>query len=262
MWVDYDNSIELTNVEHETFNIFGTEVSLSFGLSPYEVSADRSILYTYPLSLGESYMKGIEGGGRATIDYAYNILTLDGDTWLGYYQGMASMATGLWVQDLVEATQQAAEIAPKLDNNDIAYGAGYLTEKTLEAIILRRAARAKGPSSKNPKTVTERLQSYVNKAAKQVDEAGDKAFTPKQLSAMKRKPYLRPMFRGNRIDVKTRQLMKDDPNLRHLEGRYTNGPDFRDPSSGNWWDITTQGAWQSHVRKYGAGGTLLDTKIY
>lgn len=47
------------------------------------------------------------------------------------------------------------------------------------------------------------------------------------------------MFRGNRIDVMTRDLMRNDAKLRHLESNYTNGPDFVNPVTGEWWYITT-----------------------
>ncbi|MBX2827090.1 MAG: RHS repeat-associated core domain-containing protein, partial [Flavobacteriaceae bacterium] len=108
-------------------------------------------------------------------------------------------------------------------------------------------------------STTQRLQNYTTRAAKEIDAMGDAAFTPKQLRAIQKNPKLRPMFRGNRIDVRARALMRNDYYLRHLQSNYTRGPDFIHPRTGKWWDMTTQGAWQSHVDKYGSGGTLLNT---
>lgn len=129
-------------------------------------------------------------------------------------------------------------------------GGGYVKGK----ISARAAARKNATLS-----TTERLQSYVTKAAKEVDALGDEAFTPRQLQAIKRHPYLRAMFRGNRIDVKVRGMIKNDPALSHLQSNYNKGPDFVDPLTGRWWDITTPGAWPAHVRKYGDNGTILPT---
>jgi RHS repeat-associated protein len=123
-------------------------------------------------------------------------------------------------------------------------GAGYFLEGTGETAEL----------------MTARLQSYVYKAANQVDAEGDAAFTPKQLQAIQRNPNLRAMYRGNRIDVRARAMIKNDPELYHLQSNYTRGPDFMEPASGGWWDMTTPSAWPAHVKKYGSGGTLLNTQ--
>jgi RHS repeat-associated protein len=106
---------------------------------------------------------------------------------------------------------------------------------------------------------TQRLQKHVNKAVKIVDNLGDEALTVRQYRAVQRNPNLRPMYRGNRIDVMTRNFVKNDAKLRHLKSNYTNGPDFVNPANNNWWDITTKAQWQKHVDKYGPGGTLLRT---
>lgn len=107
--------------------------------------------------------------------------------------------------------------------------------------------------------ITARLQSHVTRATQEVDALGNAAFTARQLHAIQRNPALRAMYRGNRIDVRARTYVKNDPSLQHLKSNYTNGPDFVDPSSGRWWDITTKAQWQNHVNKYGSGGTLLKT---
>ncbi len=108
--------------------------------------------------------------------------------------------------------------------------------------------------------VTKRLQDHVTKAAQEVDALGDAAFTTKQLQAVQRNPNLKPAFRGNRIDVRARGYVKNDPLLQHLNSNYRKGADFVDPQTGKWWDMTTPAQWQNHVNKYGAGGTLLSTK--
>ena len=107
--------------------------------------------------------------------------------------------------------------------------------------------------------MTRRLQRHVTRAAREVDALGDRAFTPRQLRAIRRNPDIRPMYRGNRIDVKARQLIKNDHYLQHLESNYRRGPDFRNPRTGEWWDMTTEASWPSHVDKYGPNGIRLDT---
>ncbi|UUC44157.1 DUF6443 domain-containing protein [Flavobacterium cerinum] len=109
-------------------------------------------------------------------------------------------------------------------------------------------------------TTTQRMQAHVDRARGIVDAAGDGAFTDKQFAAIKIMPRLRAMFRGNRIDVMAREFIRKDPKLGHLKSNYTKGPDFVDPATGKWWDMTTPKQWQMHVDKYGPGGTLLKTK--
>ncbi len=111
-----------------------------------------------------------------------------------------------------------------------------------------------------PFSTTQRLQLHVTRAANMVDGAGDAAFTPGQFRALTRNPELRPMFRGNRIDVMARDFIRQDPNLNFLKSNYNRGADFVHPNSGRWWDMTTPGQWQRHVNKYGPNGTLLRTQ--
>jgi hypothetical protein len=108
--------------------------------------------------------------------------------------------------------------------------------------------------------VTARLQGYVTRAAREVDALGDAAFTNKQLQAIHRNPNLRAAFRGNRIDVRARAYIRNDPELQYLRSNYTRGADFVDPSTRKWWDMTTPGQWENHVNKYGEGGTRLKTE--
>ena len=107
--------------------------------------------------------------------------------------------------------------------------------------------------------VTGRLQKHVNQAVMEVDSEGLKALTQKQLRAVQKNPNLYPAYRGNRIDVRTRQKVGNDIFLKwfNIKSNYTNGPDF---IRGNkWWDMTTPAQWQKHVSKYGKNGTLLNT---
>ncbi|NJO92568.1 MAG: hypothetical protein HC831_29075, partial [Chloroflexia bacterium] len=106
-------------------------------------------------------------------------------------------------------------------------------------------------------SITTRLQNITTRVAKEVDAAGNAAFTPRQFQAIQRNPSLQPMFRGNRIDVRVRAITMRNPYLRHLRSNYTNGPDFQ--HGNRWWDMTTPGQWNAHQVKYGAGGSFINT---
>lgn len=58
---------------------------------------------------------------------------------------------------------------------------------------------------KSNRFVTGRLQKHVNQAVKEVDSEGLKALTQKQLRTVQKNSRLYPAYRGNRIDVRTRQ---------------------------------------------------------
>jgi RHS repeat-associated protein len=119
-----------------------------------------------------------------------------------------------------------------------------------------KAGKALGSGAED---VTSILQSHVTAASKRVDAQGDDAFTAKQLEAIQKNSNLRPMYRGNRIDVLARKSILTDTELPILKSNYSKGADFVDPVTGKWWDMTTKAQWNSHVNKYGIGGTLLDT---
>ena len=63
---------------------------------------------------------------------------------------------------------------------------------------------------KSNRFVTGRLQKHVNQAVKEVDSEGLKALTQKQLRAVQKNSRLYPAYRGNRIDVRTRQKVGND----------------------------------------------------
>jgi hypothetical protein len=54
-----------------------------------------------------------------------------------------------------------------------------------------------------------------------------------------RNPELYPLFRGNWIDVLARRSVAQDKRLQHLQSNYTRGPDFVNPRTGRWYDMTT-----------------------
>jgi len=112
--------------------------------------------------------------------------------------------------------------------------------------------------------VTGLMQQHVTAVSNTVDGAGMFAFTRGQRQALALHPELQPAFRGNRIDVMARgNIMRDStiqgmlPGLRSF---YTKGPDFYQPSTFRWWDMTTFRQWGAHQTKYGGNGTLLQTR--
>lgn len=114
--------------------------------------------------------------------------------------------------------------------------------------------------------ITSRMYGHVAAAAARVDVGGLAALTRPQRIAVGANPNLYPAFRGNRIDVMARQWIVNDPVLKplftrgELQSFYSSGPDFLDPLTGYWWDMTTPTQWQAHVDHYGLGGTLLPTR--
>lgn len=165
-----------------------------------------------------------------------------------FYEALNNSALGLAAKSREMA---CGRIHQSSFNVEDMTGIGLLAKHGIKTLISKFATKT---------TTTGRLQSFVTQAAKEVDALGDAAFTPKQLQAIQRNPNLRAMYRGNRIDVRSRQLIKNDPALSHLKSNYTRGADFVDPVTGKWWDMTTPGSWPSHVNKYGQGGKLLNTQ--
>ena len=114
---------------------------------------------------------------------------------------------------------------------------------------------------------TRRLQQYVSQVAAEVDAAGEAAFSRRQLRAILNADNPEAAlgrFRGWVIDKNVRPLVHSDPHLRHLTGRINLGPDFVDPNTGWWWDMTTPAQWSGKIQKYtptyGPNGTLLRTQ--
>ena len=111
------------------------------------------------------------------------------------------------------------------------------------------------------KIITAKLQKIVSDVAKRVDAAGDGAFTPAQMDAIKRHPWLRAMFRGYQIDAGVRRLITTNyPELSFLKGKINKGVDFFNPRTGLHWDMTTPQSFPAHQKKYGKDLILLRTQ--
>lgn len=149
--------------------------------------------------------------------------------------------------------ETATNIASSVDFGASMFGGGSMfNKKALPAV-------QNATNSLADDFITMRLRHHVNKSVKEVDRLGIEALTTRQIKASIKHPNLLPAFRGNRIDVMTRDKVKADKLLRpfKINSNYTNGPDF---TRGNrWWDMTTPQQWQRHVDKYGPNGTLLNT---
>jgi len=67
---------------------------------------------------------------------------------------------------------------------------------------------------------------------------------------------------GNNIDAFFKEGVRNNPQLfprLSVTPRFKFGPDVYNPSSGEWWDVTTPGQWGNHITKYspfGRGGPL------
>jgi hypothetical protein len=81
-------------------------------------------------------------------------------------------------------------------------------------------------------------------------------FTQNQVRALVRKPGLRSVFQGERIDTFVKETVANDPSLSGLDitGRGVFGADFVDLATSRWYDVTTPGEWVAHVARYGPGG--------
>ncbi len=198
---------------------------------------------------------GWDGGGDPPPEMHFldEIVLSAGNWWNAapspYWQNVGALAYAGFTGDIM---------IPKTRGEVVLSYATYVAKVMVES----RSGRYGSPyklSKSTKKTVTQKLQDHVTTAAKEVDALGDAAFTKKQLDAIKRNPNLRPMFRGNRIDVKARRAIERNPDLQHLKSNYTKGADFVNPETAEWWDMTTPGQWLDHVARYGTGGTLLTT---
>ncbi|GGH16425.1 hypothetical protein FAZ19_05805 [Sphingobacterium alkalisoli] len=210
---------------------------------------------------GESPSRLMKSGS----EWGFNTLSDDG-TIRGHYTGGVSL--GRQFADNTPFVGTSLKSGDKLVAGNYGGAAIDFVQSGLELYMIAYDQTSKIANavlqtfSKNvaTKTVTSRLQAHVTRAAQEVDALGDAAFTIRQLKALQRHPNLRPMYRGNRIDVRARGYIVNDPALKHLKSNYSRGADFVDPKTLQWWDITTLGEWQNHVNKYGSGGTLLLTQ--
>ena len=112
-----------------------------------------------------------------------------------------------------------------------------------------------GPQAGDP--TLERLVDHVRQAQATFDSEG---FTEAQQRAIEaadpaRRDGMRAMYYGDRIDGLVKQSILGDRGLDHLgvSERMQPGPDFFDPTTDRWYDITTARSWDAHVASYGGG---------
>jgi RHS repeat-associated protein len=142
----------------------------------------------------------------------------------------------------------------------IAESFGSQYARILQNIAANRAATVNISSG----LITMDLRALTRMAAQDVDAAGVSAFTPAQQNAVAMYPNLYGAYRGSTIDGIVRRAVNQDPLLERLQGRPNRDPDFIDPVTSQWWDMTTPRQWQRHLNKYGPrfgfGGILLPTQ--
>jgi hypothetical protein len=65
------------------------------------------------------------------------------------------------------------------------------------------------------------------------------------------------MYYVERIDTFVKESIQGDRRLDNLgvSETYQPGPDFFDPATDTWYDITTEKAWSAHEKTYGSQGT-------
>ena len=113
----------------------------------------------------------------------------------------------------------------------------------------------------NCDVVTNRLQDHVDEAVRNF-ESGALDFTSRQKKALQRVGArgdagrwntLYAAFRGQRIDAAVKNAVRKDSYLNQLlyiTRSGERGPDFHDPLTNQWWDITTRADWLPHARRY------------
>lgn len=227
---------------------------------PVNVVAPQNQNLDFLLGFKSGYDDSISGARKGAENFAYGIVNTVTDGLTG-----GSIRERLGFQNPLQIERQQYN---SLTEAKFGFGTEFgLAVGTLKGGNVFSAARSSSISvvpEVVPFTTTQRLQFHVSRAAKVVDEAGDAAFTRRQFAALANNPNLRPAFRGNRIDVMARRFIERDPSLSFLKGSYNKGPDFVNPRTGQWWDITTPNQWQRHMDKYrptfGSNGTLLRTQ--
>jgi hypothetical protein len=109
--------------------------------------------------------------------------------------------------------------------------------------------------------ITAKLQAHVNAAAADFDSHAI-GMSAKQAAAAGGSSSLAAAYRGSIIDAAAKARVSADPTLDvGITENFIFGPDFF-VESGRWWDMTTEGEWAEHVRKYSGQfgtGTMLST---
>jgi hypothetical protein len=93
--------------------------------------------------------------------------------------------------------------------------------------------------------------------ANALDRLAAQGLTQPQVRAIARYPslHLQEAFEGERIDTFIKEAVANDPALNlKIAPRFQFGPDFVNPVTGSWYDVTTPGEWVKHVGRYGPGG--------
>ena len=191
---------------------------VGFTGQPYGYASGNPGSRVDPSGLDGSYGEGLEGGGNQ-ISY------------VTYPEGFSSETGGLGATGSSSAESTASEPS----------AAEATTAESLRARI------------------TARLQRLANQVLANFDPAAE--CTPKQLEAIQRRPYLKSMYEGTQKHVLLAGAVAGDPELGpllDLADPFEPAPDFSNPETGDWWDLTTEGEWPAHVRKYGPGGTRID----
>ncbi|WP_022892598.1 RHS repeat-associated core domain-containing protein [Agromyces subbeticus] len=108
---------------------------------------------------------------------------------------------------------------------------------------------------KSMKAITTRLRAH-HQAGVRMFESGGIKLTNGQQRAAASYPYLRKAFQGYQIDKWVKQSVANDPALKGVgitkPGQA--GPDFYLKGGNQWWDMTAQGQWSIHTRRYGNWG--------
>ncbi|MGO4362957.1 DUF6861 domain-containing protein [Terrabacter sp. RAF57] len=122
----------------------------------------------------------------------------------------------------------------------------------------------KAPPGARRAWLRRRLQQHVDAARQRFEAEG---YTPKQELDVRANPRSAAMHRGSRIDAFAKESVMNDPDLASVitAPDFIPEPDFIDSAlktpGDDWFDATTTGSWQAHLRKYGARygrGVFLD----
>jgi hypothetical protein len=126
--------------------------------------------------------------------------------------------------------------------------AAEMGARAIPELAIGAEAAAEGAS------VTELLEEHLQLALNRFAREG---FTKGQAAAIRTNPKLAAAYKGERIDTFIKESVRQDARLQHLEitPRFRFGPDFWDPHTGEWFDVTTQAQWGKHTQTYGPFGT-------
>lgn len=100
--------------------------------------AEMEVRQEKKASLGSSFVNGFVGGAEATLGYLKG--QLFGES---YWEGLANIQTlNVYgsLRTLYDITKVASNI-PNYTTNDYVYGAGFVSEKVLEALILKKVSK-------------------------------------------------------------------------------------------------------------------------